>query len=183
MNIVDRLKDAENVTHALGVRSILVNFDYIFRDAAAEIERLNLRIENCRASKRLHLARKDAEIEQLREDAEAGNAWERQLLGCDKELTQAYEEIKRLTKERDEARDERIKVVMEDIERADSAEIEQLREWFLFERYQKELCRSEIERFTTALREIQCACVALRPGVLDAVREIACAVLAEEDKP
>jgi hypothetical protein len=68
-----------------------------------------------------------AVIEQLREDAEAGNAWEQQLLGCDRELTEAYEEIK---------------------------------------------------RFTTALREIQCACIAPRPGVLDAVREIACAALA-----
>jgi len=75
------------------------------------------------------IERLKAKAEQLREDAECGNDWEQQLLGCDRELTQAYEEIKRLTKERDEARDERIKVVMEDIERADSAtEIEQLQD-------------------------------------------------------
>jgi hypothetical protein len=44
-----------------------------------------------------------------------------------KELDEKDAEIERLTKERDEARDERIKVVMEDIERADSAaEIERL---------------------------------------------------------
>ena len=40
----------------------------------------------------------EAEIERLREDAEAGNDWERQLLGCDKELTEAYSEIERLKK-------------------------------------------------------------------------------------
>ena len=39
---------------------------------------------------------KDAEIERLREDAESGNDWERQLLGCDKELTEAHAEIERL---------------------------------------------------------------------------------------
>jgi hypothetical protein len=43
--------------------------------------------------------------------------------------------------------------------------------------------RKEIERLNTALREIQCACITPRPGVVDAVREIACAALAkEEDK-
>ena len=48
----------------------------------------------------------EAEIERLREDAEAGNDWERQLLGCDKELTGAYSEIERLEEMLKEARED-----------------------------------------------------------------------------
>jgi hypothetical protein len=42
---------------------------------------------------------------------------------------------------------------------------------------QEEQFRYEIEQLTAALREIQCACIAPRPGVIDTVREIACAAL------
>ena len=40
-------------------------------DFRKEIERLNQRIENCQTAKRLHFARKDAEIERLREALES----------------------------------------------------------------------------------------------------------------
>jgi len=75
-------------------------------EAAAEIERLQdkaLRFDldqsgiERREADAVELVEARAKIEQLREDAEAGNAWEQQLLGCDRELTLAYEKIERLT--------------------------------------------------------------------------------------
>jgi len=64
-----------------------------------------------------------AVIEQLREDAEAGNAWEQQLLGCDQELTKAYAEIERLR----ECNTHSHNCMLHEVEVRD-AEIERLRE-------------------------------------------------------
>jgi hypothetical protein len=40
---------------------------------------------------------------------------------------------------------------------------------------------TEIERLTTALRQINCSCITPRPGVMDAVKEISREALAKED--